>query len=150
MGKFTYSLLFVLYAFLASCQPAAQSKQKEDYDCKNCGMPSLEFPQWHAKIALKDKNYWFCSPRCMFARYYQMKAGEAQKIWVKDYYTQKFIDAKQAYFVIGSKTLGPMGPDLVPLQDNKSAQDFSQEHKGKNILHFTAITNQVVQDINKQ
>lgn len=143
-------LIFFMFVLIGACQSNSSQKGQashQNYDCKHCGMPSQDYPQWHAKIELSDKMLWFCSPRCMFSRYHQLKAGEARHIWVKDYYNLKFIDASKATFVIGSKTLGPMGADLVPFADEKSAKAFSQEHEGKQIVPFSKVTTNFVKKI---
>ncbi|TAE17397.1 MAG: hypothetical protein EAZ95_06450 [Bacteroidetes bacterium] len=149
--------IFILTCLLllGACQPTENKKNEaqtvgkaeahtQDYDCKHCGMPSQDYPQWHAKIELSDKTYWFCSPRCMFSRYHKLKAGEAKKVWVKDYYKLQFIEAQSAFFVAGSQILGPMGADFVPLADQTSAKAFQTEHQGKEIVPFAQVTPQMM------
>ncbi len=137
-----YFLFSVLCALVACNLPTKPNTAKQDYDCKHCGMPSQDHPQWQAKIELEKETFWFCSPRCMFSRYHELQAGQARRLWVKDYYTLKFIDAKKAYFVQDSKILGPMGADFVPFGQESAAQDFLKEHTGKKILPFQEITPQ--------
>ncbi len=152
MKQFAYPLCFVLTVLILACQPTTKDKDKENYDCQHCGMPSQSYPLWHAKIILASQNntYWFCSPRCMFSRYHKhMKPTEAKEIWVKDYYTQKFISAKTAFFVVNSQILGPMGADLVPFSEQKDAQAFVQEHQGKAIFSFQDVTYKVVEQAGK-
>jgi copper chaperone NosL len=49
------------------------------------------------------------------------------------------IDAHQAYFVIGSDVLGPMGHELIPLETLDDAKEFKADHQGKKILRFNQI-----------
>lgn len=135
-----------LSMLLWACNSPAQKAEKQDYDCKNCGMPSQDYPQWNAKIELAHQTYWFCSPKCMFSRYHKLQAGEVKNIWVKNYYTTKFMDAKKSFFVIGSKILGPMGHDLVPFSDALSAESFTKEHQGRETLPFEKVTGKVLKE----
>jgi copper chaperone NosL len=58
---------------------------------------------------------------------------------VTDYYNLQLIDAKAAFYVIGSDVLGPMGHELVPLATRADAEDFMKEHKGRRILGFAEV-----------
>lgn len=144
MRLYTFSLFICFLACLSCSSPTTAGK--EDYDCKHCGMPSQDYPQWQARVQFDTRKQWFCSPRCMFATYHQTKK-KPQNIEVKDYYSLKFVKAEDAFFVIGSKILGPMGHDLVPFQDKKAAQDFSKEHAGKQIRAFPEVTNKIIQQL---
>jgi nitrous oxide reductase accessory protein NosL len=59
---------------------------------------------------------------------------------VTDYYNLQLVDAKTAFYVIGSDVLGPMGHELVPLATRADAEDFMKEHKGRRILGFAEVT----------
>lgn len=168
--RFLYSFLYfiILLAILQGCQ---KNKSEEtttqnleidksakessmtafNSDCKNCGMPSKEYPKWHVKLLQNSSENYFCSPRCMF-----IKAIEAtstinitDSIFVVDYYNQKFFDARQAYFVINSDITGPMGHDFVPFADEKAAKEFQTEHKGKEIVRFSEVTEAVILKLGK-
>lgn len=43
-------------------------------------------------------------------------------IYVTDFYNLERIDARKAYFVVGSDVLGPMGHELVPLASKADAE----------------------------
>jgi nitrous oxide reductase accessory protein NosL len=60
-------------------------------------------------------------------------------IWVTDYYGLQKIDARKAYYVIGSDVLGPMGHEFVPLASKVDAEDFMREHKGVRLLSFEQV-----------
>ena len=66
------------------------------------------------------------------------------KILVTDYYSQKVIDAKEAFFVIGSDLLGPMGNELIPFAQESDAKTFSNDHNGKKIVKFDKIVEKEV------
>ena len=149
-----YFAIYFLFLF-SYCENKQQSNNKksvsktENYDCQHCGMPSNDYPQWQARLVLNEQNVWFCSPRCLVMRYHfaEKKAEKVESIWVKDYYTQQFIDAKNAYFVCQSLLLGPMGNDLIPHKDRNSAQDFAKEHSGKEILQLKEIDTEKLKKI---
>ena len=57
-----------------------------------------------------------------------------------EYYGLTSIDAKAAYYVVGSDVLGPMGHEFVPLETEEDAADFLKEHKGVRILRFDEVS----------
>lgn len=66
------------------------------------------------------------------------------KILVTDYYSLNSINAKDAYYVIGSNIYGPMGEELIPFKTKKEASDFSKSHFGKKILKFEDIKEELL------
>ena len=69
---------------------------------------------------------------------------ELTKIMVKDYYTLNWIDGTNAFYVIGSDILGPMGNELIPFDSREAATEFKKDHTGKNILEFKEIDLQLI------
>ncbi len=61
-------------------------------------------------------------------------------IRVTDFYNLQPVDARKAFYVIGSDVLGPMGHELVPLASREDAADFLKDHKGRRILSFDQVT----------
>ena len=51
----------------------------------------------------------------------------------------KIIEAKNAFFVIGSEVYGPMGHELIPFVSRSDAEAFKKDHKGKRILKFEDV-----------
>ncbi|MCS6822606.1 MAG: nitrous oxide reductase accessory protein NosL [Microscillaceae bacterium] len=114
-----------------------------DYDCRNCGMPSKEYPKWHTIVTTeRDEEIHFCSPRCMFISFLdeKKKPDWVKEVSVVEYYEGKRIDGKKAWYVVNSDVIGPMGHDFVPFKTADAAKDFLKEHKGKKILHFEEVT----------
>ncbi|TAF31512.1 MAG: hypothetical protein EAZ57_11380 [Cytophagales bacterium] len=112
-------------------------------DCHNCGMPSLEYPKW---VSRADDLY-FCSPRCLMIKCMKdPKIKTATTMTVIEYYETKPLAVKDAFFVIGSDVTGPMGNDFIPFADQKAAQDFMAEHKGKKILRFADLTQELLNE----
>ena len=79
---------------------------------------------------------------------YKISTKESiSKILVTDYYSQKAIDAKEAYYVIGSDVYGPMGDELIPFKKLEDAEVFSMDHKGKKIVQFRDIKEKEVYEL---
>jgi len=115
--------------------------------CQVCGMHMYHYPNWVARIKYpKGEIYNFDGTKCMFKFYFNNKKGITD-ILVQDYYTLKTINAKKAFFVVGSDVYGPMGYELIPFKDKKSAKSFSLEHKGKEVLSFDEITENMVHNL---
>jgi nitrous oxide reductase accessory protein NosL len=51
----------------------------------------------------------------------------------------ELIDAKRAFFVIGSDVYGPMGRELIPFQKESDAGVFLTDHHGLSIVPFERI-----------
>lgn len=116
--------------------------------CPVCGMFVYKYPKWAAQIFYEDKHLSFDGVKDMMKFYFNPKFSansdlqkeDFTKILVTDYYTQEAINAKNAYYVIGSDIYGPMGDELIPFKNKKDAQSFSDDHEGKMIIHFNDIS----------
>ncbi len=117
--------------------------------CPVCGMFVSKYPKWAAVMEISGKAYYFDGVKDMMKYYifdgdfpYERDAIEQMK--VTDYYTLEAINAKEAFYVIGSDIYGPMGNELIPFASEKSAKNFLNEHKGEKIVRFDAITGEMV------
>lgn len=155
------ALLLLLCTMLASAAfaappvkgggPAPSAREK----CPVCGMFVAKFPDWVASSRLKDGTVsFFDGPKDMFSHYLELlryakgkKQVDAASMTVKEYYSLKSIEAKNAFFVIGSDVHGPMGSELVPFSSRKDAEEFMADHKGKRIVRFGDITQQILQSL---
>jgi len=111
--------------------------------CPVCGMLLYKYPRWISRIEYNDKNVSFDGVKDMM-KYYFEHPNNIKDMLVQEYYTQKVINAKKAYYVIGSDIYGPMGNELIAFKDEASAKRFYLDHKGKRILKFDEITPEVV------
>lgn len=120
----------------------------QDEKCPVCGMFVHKYPRWAAQIFYKEEHLSFDGVKDMMKFYFEphlfsknyTQATIIEKILVTDYYTQKAIDAKSAYYVIGSDTYGPMGHELIPFKNLEDAKTFYIDHKGGKILKFKELT----------
>ncbi len=126
---------------------------KKDDKCPVCGMFVYKYPKWVAQIYYGDTHYSFDGVKDMmkfyfdpkkWGKYENLKNKDITKILVTDYYSQKVIDAKEAFFVIGSDLLGPMGNELIPFAQESDAKTFSNDHNGKKIVKFDKIVEKEV------
>ncbi len=118
--------------------------------CPICGMFVYKYPKWITQIVYRDKNRLsfdgvkdmmkFYFDRTKYGKYETLTKDNISQILVRDYYSQKVIDGKSAYFVIGSDIKGPMGDELIPFKDKISAKSFLKDHNGKKIVKFNKIS----------
>lgn len=106
--------------------------------CPICGMWVHKYPKWIAQIQTKKSHLSFDGVKDLM-KYYFQHTKEATTIVVRDYYSQKPIDARKSFFVLGSDVYGPMGEELIPFAKYKEAQTFLMDHKAKKIVKFDEI-----------
>ena len=74
-------------------------------------------------------------------------ADDIAAIYVMEYYEMKPIDARKAFFVVGSDVYGPMGHELIPLATEADAATFRQDHQGKRILRLEEVTPRLIEGL---
>ena len=143
-----FALALAAWVGLAAAQAAAPVPKPAAKDlCPICGMLVSKYPHWVATIVYKDGHaHHFDGAKDMFKFWFEPSkyaAGHKREdmtgLWVTDFYNLQAVDAKKAYYVIGSDVLGPMGHELVPLATKEDAEEFLKEHKGKRILTFDQV-----------
>lgn len=136
----------VLAAELYAPQPITEAER-----CPVCGMYPANYPKWHSQIVFKDGEHSsFDSPMDMFrflhnmAKYDKRHDSDAiGAIYVTDYDKGGWLDAKQAFFVSGSKAEGPMGNDLPAFASKEQALVFTKSSGGE-VLNFQQVTPAVI------
>ncbi len=125
--------------------------------CPVCGMLVSKYPNWTATIVYKDGHaHHFDGAKDMFKFWFdpgRFAAGHRREdmaaLWVTDFYNLQKIDARRAFYVIGSDVLGPMGPELVPLASREDAEEFLKDHKGRRIFAFDQVTTEVTNQLDE-
>ena len=148
LSVFAVFFLTGIFPTWASGPEKASKKDK----CPVCGMFVYRSPDWTTQIIFKDGSVvFFDGCKDLFKYYLNLKEYSPEKkpedidaIYVNDYYRMKSISAFDAFFVVGSDIYGPMGHELIPLNSSEDAGDFMKDHKGKNILKFEEVTQQVI------
>ncbi|MBU0480989.1 MAG: nitrous oxide reductase accessory protein NosL [Proteobacteria bacterium] len=122
-----------------------------DARCPVCGMFVAKYDVWITQIRTTDNSvYNFDGVKDMMAfratpeSFIHGKVQDISEIWVKDYYSLKWIRGESAFYVAGSDVLGPMGHELVPFASRAAAESFMTDHKGKAIYTFPEITSDLV------
>jgi nitrous oxide reductase accessory protein NosL len=114
--------------------------------CPVCGMFVAKYPKWAAQIKLHKHNLYFDGVKDMMKWIFKNEK-EINKIFVTDYYTTNKIQAKKAFYVIGSNVYGPMGNELIPFSTKEKAKEFKKNHEGKKIIKFNKITKELVKSL---
>ena len=130
-------------------KPAAKDK------CPVCGMFVAKYPDWTMVVRFKDGSHaFFDGTKDMFKYLFDMKkynpskkAEDVRDVFVKDYYSLSFMDARTAWYVLGSDVYGPMGRELIPLEKEADAREFMNDHKGKKLLRYSDITREVIKTL---
>lgn len=118
----------------------------KDEKCPVCGMYLHKYPTWVSRINYQRKSVAFDGIKDMM-KYYFDNFDESAEILVQEYYTADTINAREAFFVLGSDVYGPMGNELIAFKDEKSAKRFLLDHKAKEVLVFKAITKEKVYEL---
>ncbi|MBL4899298.1 MAG: nitrous oxide reductase accessory protein NosL [Colwellia sp.] len=153
--------LTVAVTLLMSCSDKAEQQQmlhkavamESADECHLCGMLITRFDGPKGEVFRKetgDQVFKFCSTRDMFSYYLdpenkrnvaQMLVHDMSKMpWGSDSIDDKyFIDAKTAWYVVGSERIGAMGETLASFSQQDDAQAFAKEFGGK-VLSFDGIS----------
>jgi nitrous oxide reductase accessory protein NosL len=112
---------------------------KKDERCKTCGMKLDPKSAWLAEIDDGSGTpLRYDSPRCALEAYVHPKGAKLSEPRVQEFYSRAWQPAGAVKFVIGSDVLGPMGPDLIPV-DPARVDKFVGDHKGR-AVDLAAIT----------
>jgi copper chaperone NosL len=155
-----FTTLIIAATSLMSCSDKADQAQmlhkavamESADECHLCGMLITRFDGPKGEVFRKETGgqvFKFCSTRDMFSYYLdpenkrnvaQMMVHDMSKMpWGSEGIDDKyFIDAKTAWYVIGSEKTGAMGDTLASFSKQSDAQAFAKEVGGKTIS-FTDI-----------
>ncbi|WP_428774548.1 nitrous oxide reductase accessory protein NosL [Vibrio sp.] len=158
---FKTTLLIGLAALMSGCgdneqqQMVRQAAAIEAADeCHLCGMVIANFPGPKGEAYEKEQQSIdkFCSTRDLFAYILQPEnKRQIQQVFVHDMSKtpwqkpddEYFIDAKSAWYVIGSEKKGSMGETLASFGEKSDAEAFSKEFGGK-VYSFDQITLEIL------
>ncbi|MDA8125431.1 MAG: nitrous oxide reductase accessory protein NosL [Deltaproteobacteria bacterium] len=150
-------LLFLPAASLwAAAERGAPPPTAKD-KCPVCGMFVAKYPDWLTALRFKDGSHsYFDGAKDLFKFLHQpqkyapgRKPEEFDAVLVRDYYTLSWIDGRKAWYVLGSDVYGPMGRELIPLEKEKDAKGFLNDHKGQRIIRFSEATPEVVKALDE-
>ncbi|WP_342631054.1 nitrous oxide reductase accessory protein NosL [Marinobacter alkaliphilus] len=119
-------------------------------ECHVCGMVITNFPgpkgqafterQQHTRkfCSTKDMFAWFLQPENVNRDHTLYVHNMAETHWDHPDDTH-LIDAREAFYVVGSERTGAMGPTLASFETESEATDFAATYGGE-ILSFDDIT----------
>lgn len=139
---------------LPKAKPMIQTNRKNkgkivdpvDQDrCPVCNMIPSKYPKFNAQLIMADKKrYHFCSTQCLFEfmqdpRKHGATTGEVGDVWLHDQVSGRYIFGRNAYYVVGSKVHGPMGPEAIAFDLKSEAAEFTKANNGQ-VLKFEKVT----------
>jgi nitrous oxide reductase accessory protein NosL len=141
---------------LAAQNPQLPNPGPKD-TCPVCGMFVSLYPDWVATVLYQDGHaHHFDGAKDLFKYLLNLpkyapghSRDDMTAIGVTEYYGVTRIDARAAWYVIGSDTLGPMGHELVPLKTQAEAEEFLKDHHGKRILRFDDVTPALLENLDR-
>lgn len=155
-----FSAAVLLAIFLAGCsEPEEQVTERPEPvhfesgdECHVCGMIITNFdgPKGQAITVREQATRKFCSTRDMFSWVLQPEnAKRDHTLYVHDMAQTDWehpddtalIDAREAFFVVGSERTGAMGPTLASFASENSALEFANEFGGE-VVKFQDVTMQ--------
>lgn len=116
--------------FLAACGAAGEEAAAQPTDrCAHCGMHVAS--DWLTSGAtVSGRALVFDTPKCLFAYLATADGAGATDVWVTEYYGRTHQPADRMVYVDGSDVMGPMGNDLLPIEDRSRAEGFVRDHGG--------------------
>jgi hypothetical protein len=108
--------------------------------CKTCGMKIDPASAWRTELvgASGEVLAGFDTPRCAFQAWRSGKVAAAS-LRVPEYYDRQPRTGTELRFVVGGDVVGPMGPDLVPVEPSRAAK-FVQDHGAERALRVDEVT----------
>ena len=136
-------------AYAASVAPV---KPRPSDKCPVCGMFVAKYPDFLAEVVYRDGGYAvFDGVKDLVKYVHHLRsyapsraASDIAAVYVTDYYSLTLVDARQAWYVLGSDVYGPMGHELIPVQAEKEAREFMADHQGRRLLRFDEMTAELV------
>jgi len=137
--------------------PVDTAEPKATDVCPVCGMFVAKYPEWVATVQYTDGHaHHFDGAKDLFKYLLDLpryapgdKAQHIRVIAVTEYYGLTKIDARQAFYVVGSDVIGPMGHELVPLASRQEAEEFTQDHGGRRILTFDEVDGELLKKLDQ-
>lgn len=153
-ATFFYQLVFILalswaplgWAVADTVELPDGSKLDLGASCPVCNMKVSTGDLGPAAVVFKDGKVVGFDAAGDFFRYvlapdkHGFDPGTIKNLYVTDRATKKFMEAKQAWYVLGSDVEGGMGLEAVPFSKKEDAEKFMADHKGKNVAAYSDVT----------
>ena len=106
-------------------------------ECVVCHMYPSRYPRFRSQVSdPAGRIDHFCSTHCLFvwldsAQDHATFERSSAMIWVTDFISGRWISARTAYYVVGSRTMGPMGGEAIAFDRRSQAQEFAAANGGQ-------------------
>jgi nitrous oxide reductase accessory protein NosL len=134
------AVLFILIQLLCVHRSFATSEDEHSkrHSCVVCGMYIDEFHDTSTELILKDgQKIETCGVACMLRVINDRGGPDAfSSIMVHDWTTKNLTPAAEATYVIGSKIIPDMLPNIIAFQNKEDAESFRAKEGGE-LLNFT-------------
>lgn len=128
-------------------------------ECHVCGMLITRFPgpKGEAFVQRREAPLKFCSTRDLFIWLRQPEsAAIVEAVYVHDMGQaawdspglEHLIPAGSAWYVVGSRQRGAMGPTLASFADRTAADAFAKAHGGR-VLGYDAVDLEMLEDMTR-
>lgn len=125
--------------------------------CPVCGMLVSKYPNWTALVQYRDGHaHFFDGAKDLFKYLHDLakyapgrRREDIVLVQVTDFYSLARLDARRAFYVVGSDVLGPMGHELVPLASEAEAREFLKDHHGRRVLRFDEVTPALLEQLDR-
>jgi len=112
---------------------------KDKDSCSVCGMKLHKFYKTNHAAKVQERQKQYCSIHCLYEDM-KIRKKDLKEIKVVDTNTLEFIDAKKAFYVVGSKKSATMsGVSKYAFKDKKDAVIFSKKYGGKVVDFESAL-----------
>ena len=129
----------LLAALLAIAASLLACKRSTSDRCAFCGMKIDPASAWRADLVSEGGALiHFDTPRCALTSWRTGKTA-ARAIRLQEFYDRTWKDGGDLRFALGSDVLGPMGPDLVPIDPSRAAK-FRADHGATDVVALAEIT----------
>jgi nitrous oxide reductase accessory protein NosL len=117
--------------------------KKNEPRCRHCGMRIDRSSPWASDLIMADgATVSFDTPRCALTAWRTGKTL-ATSLRVQEYYERRWRAGDELRFILGGDVVGPMGPDLVPVDPSRAVK-FIQDHGADRALRLDEITPDVL------
>lgn len=111
--------------------------------CTTCGMYPARYPMHRSQaLTATGDTLHFCSTRCLVS-FRQQPSTAVTAYWVTVYPEGGYDYAAGLYYVVGSKTMGPMGAEALPFRKKADAEAFAAKEGGK-VVRFDELNPELV------
>ncbi len=133
-------------AACAGGEDEASAQRATTGRCALCGMRVTRGSAFASgAVEANGQEVLFDSVKCMFR--WLGQHTDARDPWTTEHLSRSEHPARDLFYVMGSDIDGPMGADLVPVDTREHAEQIRTSHHGTQILAFSEVTSDVLDEL---